>query len=178
MESTTISLAKVLPLIQRVADNNMKVFFNNTGRLEQFFTYKANLIDVHKDVIRIALGKLTTAEYGEELRLTIIKFLQTGYTIIFNFGLNEAFDIVGLFQQFSWYKDDFFENVNYLNTDYLKEKNIVAEEDDFDVTGSNPGCYKVRDNARIHFLSGLGEDLKEKFMLANSKIPMISIVVE
>ena len=178
MESTKTSLAKVLPLIQSPADNEIRVFFNTTGQLETFFTYKANLIDIYKEKLRIDMGKKTINEYGEELRALLIKFLQYGYTIIFNFSGSETFDLIGFLKQFSWFKEDFFENKNYLSRDYLVKNKILKDEEDWDLTNIFQGGWDVRESARLHFLSELSENLIEKFFAANSKIPLKSIIVE
>jgi hypothetical protein len=177
MESTKITLPNVLPFIQKPPENEIRVFFNTTGQLETFFTYKGNLIDIYKEKLRIDMGKKTLNEYGEELRALLIKFLQYGYTIIFNFGGSETFDLIEFLKQFNWFKEDFFENMNYLSREYLIKNKILKDEEDWDLTNTFQGEWKVRESARLHFLSELSEDKIEKFFSANSKIPLKSVIV-
>ena len=179
MEATKkVNLRDSLEYIEKPAEENIQIFFNSSGQLETFFTYKANVIEIHKEKMKLDLGKLEKQELQETLRSQLVAYLQKGYKIIFFFGANEKFDILGFFGQFSWFSSDLFKNKNYLDKKFLLKSKILTENEDFDLMNTCKGAYKVHENARLHFLSETEEKEVETFMKANSGIPLQAIIVD
>jgi len=173
----TIKLAEALPYLDRPQETNVTLFINNKGDLETFFNYKGQLIELNKLKMKIDLGKSTVQEVGEEIRSTIIMGLQKGYCIVLNLGGSENFDLHGFLSKFSWYKNDFFENCNFRNTQYLKKNNLVTKDEDVDHFG-NSGGYKVDGSAKIFVLSLMESKDLEKFLSVNQKINFDCVNVE
>lgn len=149
---TTITLTDALPFLNKDQTDKLTLFINPSGQLETFFTYKGKLIELHKEKLKIELGKSTAEEVGEQLRSLLILSLHFGYIIVLHLGASENFSIDEFFSKFSWYKSDFFQNANFLNTAYLRKNNLIKDDEDVDFFG-NKGGYQVKDTARIIVLT-------------------------
>ena len=174
----TIGLQEALPYLSSEPESKIITFCDSTGNLETFFSYKANLIEIHKEKMKIDLGKSTVEEVGEYLRSQIIRNLLYGYSTVLFFGANEEFDIMKFFSQFKWFTKDFFENMNYLNADYIRKNKILKEDEDWDIQHQFKGLWKVREEARIFFLSAIEGNLIESFLKVNSGVSLNPIKVE
>jgi len=173
---TTISLTEALPYLNKDQTDNLTLFINPSGQLETFFNYKGKLIELHKEKMKIDLGKNTIEEVGEGLRSLLILSLHYGYNIVLHLGGSENFCIEELFSKFSWYKNDFFKNANFLKTDYLRKNKLIKEEEDKDFFG-NQGCYEVKDTARIFVLTHVELVNIDTLLAKNSKVDFDCVYV-
>lgn len=165
----TIELTQVLPYLNKQQENNITLFINNKGDLETFFNYKGHIIEIYKLKLKIELGNSSVEEIGEEIRSQIIIGLQKGYSIVLHLGETENFDLHEFFSIFSWFKNDFFDNINFKNTEYLKKNNLVKKDEDEDFYG-NFGGYEVHENAKMYVLSLIVLEDLEKFLNVNKKL--------
>jgi len=173
-----IKLQESLKYIEKIPEGKVTTFFNSSGQLETFFTYKANVIDIHKEKMKIDLGKSSAEEVGESLRSQICAFLQKGYIIVLNLGGNENFDIIKFFSQFPWFSKDLFKDRNYYDRNFLLKSKILTQNEDWDLTNSFKGGYQVMETSRLYFLSGAEEKDVENFMKNNSEIPLEALIVD
>jgi hypothetical protein len=173
-----INLRDSLEFIEKPVEDKITIFFNSSGQLETFFNYKANVIEVHKEKMKLELGKVKKEEMEETIRSQLVAYLQKGYKIVLFFGSNEKFDILGFFETFSWFNSDLFKNKNYFDKKFLLNSKFLKENEDWDLMNSFKGGYKVDPNARIYFLSGIEENEVDTFMKTNSGIPLQALIVD
>lgn len=176
-KGTTITLPEVLPYLNKDPSDKLTLFINPSGQLETFFNYKGKLIELHKEKLRIEMGKNPAEEIGEELRSLLIMSLHYGYNIVLHLGASENFDIEGFFSQFSWYKKDFFLKANFLKTDYLKKNKLVKDDEDKDFFG-NQGGYEVKDTARIFVLTHVEFTEVNTLLAKNAKLEFECVYVQ
>ncbi len=174
----TITLPEALPFLNNAQSEHLTLFINPGGELETFFNYKGKLIELHKEKLRMDMGKSTAEEVGEALRSDLIVGLHYGYNIVLHLGASETFDLNGFFSQFTWFKADFFQNANFLKTDYLRKNKILKSDEDKDFFG-NQGNYEVKETARIFVLTQAElAEVNSKLLKANEKLGFECVYVK
>ena len=135
-----------------------QVIFDNTGECEVFFRYKAHMVDLHKLMLSVNLGKITKDEAIEQLRRAIVYSMRIGDRFVLNCGklnidlkmnfddpVNFPIDLIFDFEE--WRKDDVY-------------KRIVRQEEDVDLMG-NKKCYWMNETFDIIILRDVTRDKAE-----------------
>jgi hypothetical protein len=173
-----INLKECLEYIEKPPEENIQIFFDINEKLKTFFNYKENIIEIYKENAKIEYGKSTIQDIEEDLRSQLVSYIQQGYKIFLFCGYYEYFDVLEFFGKLSWFSLDLFKNKNYLDKKFLLDSKILTENEDFDLTKTYKGGYKVHESARLYFLCGTSEEEIETFMKINSGLPLEVIIVE
>lgn len=167
---TKITLNTVLPILEGEDKNNAAYFFLDPNQnLETFFNYKGTLIELGKMNLKIAMGKATPDEIGEEIRATLVGGLQKGYWLVFDIGGSFNMNIKEFFKNFKWFNNGLFEMDKIKDKKFLKESGILKENEDKDFA-DNKGWYQVNKDSRIFFLGTFDLENVEKFKTNNADV--------
>lgn len=79
----TIKLTGLMDVIAEAQEaKKALLFFDETKNLSVFFSYKAALYELNKDMLSMALGKKTKADVNENFRKNIVRTLKTGDNLV------------------------------------------------------------------------------------------------
>jgi len=174
---TKISLPEALPYLEKAQSEKLTLFVNPDANLETFFSYKGRLQDLHKEKLKIDMGKETGQSVGEKLRYQFIGGLKLGEMIVLNLGTSENFNLDAFFANCKCFPNDFLKNANFMNTAYLRKHNLIKKDEDSDNFG-NEGFYKVNAGSKVFILSLCSLDNLETFLKNNSSYDLETLIVE
>ena len=139
----TIPLTGLIGTMKEACDakKNM-LFFDESGSLSTFFSYKATLFELNKEILAKLIGKKTLEEVKEKFRKMIIGTMKRG-------------DNLAIFvdMQIPDFKNEFFDP-EYVHPDIFDQevmdkkenyKSMLRKEDDVDDYGLSGGFYKRDD---------------------------------
>lgn len=139
----TITLPGLMAVLKDASDAKKNLlFFDETGNLSTFFSYKATLFELNKEILSKAMGKKSDEEVKERFRKMIINTMKTG-------------DNLAIFVDMSIpdFKTDYYDP-KYVHPDIFdqavmeKKENygsMLREDEDVDGFGNKNGFYKKDD---------------------------------
>ena len=172
-----LSLIEVLSVLENnVINSKPTIFVTSDDKLETFFKYKGNLIDLFELKVNLAMQKLDQKEVENKITGSLVNGIQKGYWNVFHLGKNADLSVKNIFKQFSFYQDDFFYNDKILDKNFLKSSGILKDEEDVDFFG-NKGYYTVHKDSKVIYLIEIGENTLEDFKKKNQDIKFEYVIV-
>ena len=126
--------------------------WDKQGSVATFFKYKGHLAEIHRELIKVSLGRSTTAEVTEFLRKNLVISMRNGDRLMLD--LNEltcdlkdaykdpaVFDAEIVFNYAEWAKEE-----NYIR--------YVKEDENHGIGGLNPGHYFRSEHFSLTVRSG------------------------
>ncbi len=139
----TIALGDLMPVIKEAQETKKALlFFDETKNLSVFFSYKATLFELNKEMLSMALKKKTKEEVNERFRKMIVNTMKSGD----NLAIFVDSSIPNFKEEFTdatcVHPDIFDLEVMDKKENY---KTMVREEEDVDNFG-NKGWYEKKDD--------------------------------
>ena len=174
----SVQLTEVLQFLEG-EENNTKpfLFVNPTTTLETFFTYKANMKELHKMKLLLEMHPGKKNEIESELRGCLESGMKIGSWVVFNLGSSPTFNLTSFLKQFPFYHKDMFQPVSIHNKDFCLQHNILREESNVDFYG-NHGYFEIKETFKFCFLSTCKESEIDKLISSNPELEFDVIIAQ
>ena len=129
-------------VIKEASDANKNMlFFDETGNLSTFFSYKATLFELNKEMLAKTMGKKTLEEVKERFRKFILNTMKSGD--------NLAIFVDMSIPDFKEFYDPKFVHPDVFDRAVMDKKenysSMLREDEDVDTFGNKGGFYKKDD---------------------------------
>ena len=136
----TIPLGGLLGAMKEATDAAKNVlFFDETGNVSTFFSYKATLFELNKEILSKAMGKKTHEEVKERFRKMIINTMKSGDNLAIFVDMSIP-DFKAEFYDPEYVHPDIFDQELMDKKDNYKS--MLRPDEDVDGFGNKGGFYK------------------------------------
>ena len=178
MSIPTIKLTEILQYLDsKEPDDKPYLFINPSENLDTFFRYKGTQIDLIKEKVNLDLHPEQLNDIQKNILDNIEIGMRQGGWVVFNIGVSGSFNINNFFKKFSFFKEGMFKPSSVHDKKYCMNCGLFRKENDIDTFG-NKGCFEIKDEFKILFLSTAKKEDADSLIKENQDIEFNAIIVD